>query len=314
MISLFTRQVPPCQPYFRVVDKDWAGGLVTAHAAYPFSSPAPSSPPVAWGGPEAYAKVTSRAQHLESIADADPPGPASCFSGTPELRGRGSANDSERHDVPTTRFLHTTTPRPAERPHGARGADPPQRRRHPDSSGRQGLSPRRVPAGHRSQDPQATEHRGEYRHGCDPRGERPRGPGRADAVVHAPLCEPLGARGWRTAPAHRRPRDAARLRARGAATGHARGERLGGMSRSGGRGAAVDAAGYGRTAVRQRRLRGEGRGAAGRVARGDPLREGGGRHRPRRVHFLADRPMSAAPPTAAPPTGPVSRIDPATAS
>src|SRR5437667_6855190 len=74
MISLFTRQVPPCQPYFRVVDKDWAGGLVTAHAAYPRASPAPSSPPVAWGEPEAYAKVTSRAQHLESIADADPLG------------------------------------------------------------------------------------------------------------------------------------------------------------------------------------------------------------------------------------------------
>jgi len=78
MILLFTRQVPPCQPYFRVVDKDWAGRLVTAHAAYPFASPAPPSPPVAWGEPEGYAKVTSRAQHLESIADADPPGPASC--------------------------------------------------------------------------------------------------------------------------------------------------------------------------------------------------------------------------------------------
>src|SRR5438093_9755959 len=177
MSLLFTRRVPPCQPYFRVVDRDWADRLVTAHAAYPFSSPAPSSPPVAWGEPEAYAKVTSRAQHLESIADADPPGPASCFSGTPELRGLGSANDSERHDVPTTRFLHTTTPRPAERPHGARGADPPQRRRHPDSSGRQGLSPRRVPAGHRSQDPQATEHRGDARPRQPGLGPRRRGLG-----------------------------------------------------------------------------------------------------------------------------------------
>src|SRR5207253_1189032 len=64
MSLLFTRQVPPCQPYFRVVDKDWAGGLVTAHAAYPFASPAPSSPPVAWGEPEAYAKVTRRSHHL----------------------------------------------------------------------------------------------------------------------------------------------------------------------------------------------------------------------------------------------------------
>src|SRR2546428_3441824 len=63
----------------RVVDKHWASRLVTAHAAYPFASPAPPSPPVAWGEPEAYAKVTSRSQHLESIADADPPGPASCF-------------------------------------------------------------------------------------------------------------------------------------------------------------------------------------------------------------------------------------------
>jgi len=36
---------------FGCVDKDWAGGLVTAHAAYPFASPAPSSPPVAWGEP-----------------------------------------------------------------------------------------------------------------------------------------------------------------------------------------------------------------------------------------------------------------------
>src|SRR5882762_3202567 len=44
----------------RVVDKDWAGRLVTGHAAYPFASPAPPSPPVAWGEPGAYAKVTSR--------------------------------------------------------------------------------------------------------------------------------------------------------------------------------------------------------------------------------------------------------------
>jgi hypothetical protein len=79
MILLFTRQVLLCQPYFRVVDKDWAGRLVTGHAAYSFASPAPPSPPVAWGEPEGYAKVTSRAQNLESIADADPPGPASCF-------------------------------------------------------------------------------------------------------------------------------------------------------------------------------------------------------------------------------------------
>src|SRR5438093_12136322 len=95
MSLLFTRQVPPCQPYLRVVDTDWAGGLVTDHGAYPFASPAPS-PSVSWGEPEAYAKVTSRSQHLESIADADPPGPASCFWGTPQLRGLGSANDSER--------------------------------------------------------------------------------------------------------------------------------------------------------------------------------------------------------------------------
>src|SRR5437870_11065249 len=81
MILLFTRRVRPCQPYFRVVDKDWARRLVTSHAAYPFAPPAPPSPPVAWGEPEAYAKVTSRTRHLESIADADPPGPASCFSG-----------------------------------------------------------------------------------------------------------------------------------------------------------------------------------------------------------------------------------------
>src|SRR2546426_12704328 len=87
MSFLFTRRVPPCQPYFRVVDKDWAGGLVTAHAAYPFASPAPSSPPVAWGEPEAYAKVTSRSQHLESIADADPPGAGVMLLGTPSLLG-----------------------------------------------------------------------------------------------------------------------------------------------------------------------------------------------------------------------------------
>src|SRR5436309_198627 len=163
MSLLFTRRVPPCQPYFRVVDKDWAGDLVTAHAAYPFAPPAPPSPPVAWGEPEAYAKVTSRTQHLESIADADPPGPASCFS------GRSSSGASVRptirsdNDVPTIWFLHTPAPRPAQRPHGARGADAPRRRRHPNSPRRPRLSARRVPAGHRSQDPQATEHRGDAR-------------------------------------------------------------------------------------------------------------------------------------------------------
>src|SRR5438034_10893424 len=79
MSLLFTRRVPPCQPYVRVVDSDRADRLVTGHAAYPFASPAPPSPPASWGEPEAYAKVTSRSQHLESIADADLPWPASCY-------------------------------------------------------------------------------------------------------------------------------------------------------------------------------------------------------------------------------------------
>src|SRR5712691_5695328 len=108
MILLFTRRVQPCQPSFRVVDTDWARRLVTSHAAYLFASTAPPSPPVAWGEPEAYAKVTSRSQHLESIADADPPGPASCFWGTPQLRGLGSANDSERQRCPD----HLVPPHP----------------------------------------------------------------------------------------------------------------------------------------------------------------------------------------------------------
>src|SRR5439155_445529 len=115
------------------------------------------------------------------------------------------------------------------------------------------------------------------------------------------------------AAAHRRPPDAARLRARGQAPGDARGERLGGVPRGGGRGAAIDAASHGGAAVRQRRVRGEGRRAARRAPASDPRGESGRRHRPRRVHILADRPMSAAPRTAAPPIGPVSRIDPATA-
>src|SRR5256886_939896 len=165
MSLLFTRRVPPCQPYVRVVDSDRADRLVTGHAAYPFAPPAPPSPPVAWGEPEAYAKVTSRTQHLESIADADPPGPASCFS------GRSSSGASVRptirsdNDVPTIWFLHTAAPRPAQRPHGARGADAPRRRRHPNSPRRPRLSARRVAAGHRSQDPQAPEHRGDARPG-----------------------------------------------------------------------------------------------------------------------------------------------------
>src|SRR5256885_15347711 len=46
MSLLFTRRVPPCQPYVRVVDSDRADRLVTGHAAYPFASPAPPSPPV----------------------------------------------------------------------------------------------------------------------------------------------------------------------------------------------------------------------------------------------------------------------------
>src|SRR5437870_13367480 len=150
MILLFTRRVRPCQPYFQVIDKDWAGDLVTTHAAYPFAPPAPPSPPGAWGEPEAYAKVTSRTQHLESIADADPPGPASCFS------GRSSSGASVRptirsdNDVPTIRFLDAPAPRPAEGSHGARCADPAWRCRHPHSPRRPRLPARRVPAGHRS--------------------------------------------------------------------------------------------------------------------------------------------------------------------
>jgi len=114
MILLFTRDVPPCQPYSRVVDKDWARRLVTSHAAYPFASPAPPSPPVAWGEPEAYAKVTSRAQHLESIADADPPGRPSCFR---DARSSGASvrpTIRSDNDVPTIRFLDAPAPRPAE--------------------------------------------------------------------------------------------------------------------------------------------------------------------------------------------------------
>src|SRR6267143_1364331 len=91
MILLFTRQVPRCQSHVRagasgdqgVVDKDHARGLVTGHGAYPFASPAPPSPPADRGEPEAYAKVTSRSQHLESIADADPLTPASGFARAP---------------------------------------------------------------------------------------------------------------------------------------------------------------------------------------------------------------------------------------
>src|SRR5881396_1373935 len=78
MILLFTRRVRPCQPYFRVVDKDWARRLVTSHAAYPFAPPAPPSPPVAWGEPEAYAK-----QQVERRALSPSP--------TPTPRGRRRA-------------------------------------------------------------------------------------------------------------------------------------------------------------------------------------------------------------------------------
>src|SRR5207247_2505414 len=108
----------------------------------------------------------------------------------------------------------------------------------------------------------------------------------------------------------RRSRDAARLGARGPAPRDARGQRLGGVPRSRGRRAAVDAASHRGAAVRQRWLRREGRGAARGAARGDSCREGGRRHRPRRVHFLAERPMTATTTTL---NGPVSRIDPATA-
>src|SRR5260221_40157 len=409
MILLFTRRVPPCQPYFRVVDKDWARPLVTSHAAYPFAPPAPPSPPVAWGEPEAYAKVTSRTQHLESIADADPPGPASCFS------GRSSSGASVRptirsdNDVPTIRFLAAPAFRPAEGPHGARRADTAGRRRHPHSPQRPRLPSRRVPAGHRSQNSQAAERGGDarprqprlglcrgrlggrargergraarhgarpraggrggaqdvargrppaaaspgggvgiraagatlgraalslrrvralvrgdrgvpagrrrrhcrqYRHRRHARGERPRGRGGADALLHTLVCEPRGARGPGAQAPHRGSGDVARIRARGPAPRDARGQRLGGVPGSGGRGAAVDAASHGGAAVRQRGLRREGRRAARRTPPGDPGGEGGRRHRSGRVHLLPDRPMTAATTTL---PGPVSRIDPASA-
>src|SRR5256886_141201 len=313
------------------------------------------------------------------------------------------------NDVPTIWFVHTPGPRPAQGPHGASGADAPRRRRHPNSPRRPRLSARRLPAGHRSQDPQATEHRGDarprqpgpglrrrglgggarggrgratrhrprpgasgcggaqaaarggtparaspggsfgiraagealvgaartarrgrtlvrrdrgvpaggrrrhrrqYRHRRDARGERPRGCGRADALLHAPVCEPRGARGRCAQAPRRRSRDAARLGARGPAPRDARGQRLGGVPRGRGRRAAVDAASHRGAAVRQRWLRREGRGAARGAARGDSCGEGGRRHGPRRVHLLADRPMTATTTTL---NGPVSRIDPATA-
>src|SRR5207253_2212423 len=163
---------------------------------------------------------------------------------------------------------------------------------------------RGVPAGGRRR------HRRQYRHRRDARGERPRGCGRADALLHAPVCEPRGARGPCAQAPRRRSRDAARLGARGPAPRDARGQRLGGVPRSRGRRAAVDAASHRGAAIRQRWLRREGRGAARGAARGDSCGEGGRRHRPRRVHLLADRPMTA---TATTLNGPVSRIDPATA-
>src|SRR5712691_11790587 len=135
MILLFTRRVPPCQPSFRVVDTDWARHLVTSHAAYLLASPAPPSPPGAWGEPEAYAKVTTRSQHLESIADADPPGPASRFWGRRSSGASGRPTIGARHDVPTVWLLDAPAPRPAERPHGAGGADSARRCRHPDPPG-----------------------------------------------------------------------------------------------------------------------------------------------------------------------------------
>src|SRR2546430_6228642 len=68
MSLLFTRRVPACQPYFRVVDRDWADRLVTGHAAYPFASPAPPSPPVSWGEPEARSEEhTSELQSQSNI-------------------------------------------------------------------------------------------------------------------------------------------------------------------------------------------------------------------------------------------------------
>src|SRR5437660_36128 len=163
---------------------------------------------------------------------------------------------------------------------------------------------RGVPAGGRGR------HRGQYRHRRDARSERPRGRGRADALLHAPVCEPRGARGPCAQAPRRRSRDAARLGARGPAPRDARGQRLGGVPRSRGRRAAVDAASHRGAAVRQRWLRCEGRGAARGAARGDSCGEGGRRHRPRRVHLLADRPMTATTTTL---NGPVSRLDPATA-
>src|SRR5438477_636340 len=160
---------------------------------------------------------------------------------------------------------------------------------------------RGVPPGGRRRD------RGQHRHGRHARGERPRGGGRGDALVHPALRQSRRSRRPRPAPAHRRPRHALELGPRRPTARHARGERIGRVPRRRGGGAAVDAACDGIAAVRERRLRGESRRAARCPAPGDPRREGGRRHRRGRLDPVTDRPMTTA---TSPATGPVSRIDP----
>src|SRR5437762_1803348 len=221
-------------------------------------------------------------------------------------------------DVSTIRFCLPAT-RPPEGAYGAGRPHAPGRRGHPHPTQCSELPTGGVAPGHRGENAQAPEHRGDARarqpgpglRGCrlggGARGARPRGGGRGDALLYPTLRQSGRSRRPRPAPAHRRPRHALELGPRRPATRDARGERVGRVPRRRSGGTAVDAAGDRGAAVRERRLRGESRRAAPRAAPGDPRREGGRRHPRSGLDPVTDRPMTTA---TSPATGPVSRIDP----
>ena len=124
-------------------------------------------------------------------------------------------------------------------------------------------------------------HRRQHPDRGHPGRERPRRRGRADAIVHPPLCESEGDGSGRQASPHRGFRAPRALGAGRTPACDAGGQRGGGAARGGGRRTAVHARTHHRDPAPRPGLCRESGGTAARPAHPDPCGEGVGRHRPR---------------------------------